>query len=178
MARRVKVDVPELVAAFETNSPEMEHFLDLQTGQVVTVTEDDQRAISDFEEEVEIQEDEDPKAKFEAWLEDYDCPDWQVDSIRDAFLVETEFGARFIRVPKQESREGYSDMSDFAETVQDERLRDLLSVALNGKGAFRRFKDVLCDYPEERERWFKYEEQQATKRVLDWLESEDIEVEQ
>jgi hypothetical protein len=31
-----------------------------------------------------------------------------------------------------------------------------LSVALDGKGAFGRFKRVLEDYPEERERWFKF----------------------
>jgi hypothetical protein len=47
-------------------------------------------------------------------------------------------------------------------------------VAINGKGAFRRFKDVLLDYPEERERWFQFKGAKEQKRALEWLD--DIEV--
>jgi len=91
--------------------------------------------------------------------------------------VET-FGERFIRVPTQESRDGYRDMAEFAEAVGDRHLQELLSVALNGKGAFRRFKDVLADYPDTRKRWFEFSEQKVRERILEWLESEEIEVEQ
>lgn len=45
-------------------------------------------------------------------------------------------------------------MVEFTETVSDLRLREKLAVALDGRGAFGRFKRVLGDYPEERERWF------------------------
>jgi hypothetical protein len=47
---------------------------------------------------------------------------------------------RFIIVPQADSRGGYQDMVDFTETVADPHLRELLQVALNGRGAFRRFK--------------------------------------
>jgi hypothetical protein len=50
---------------------------------------------------------------------------------------------RYERIPKAESHEGYADMQDFIATVKDERLSELLEVAISGKGAFRRFKDVL-----------------------------------
>ena len=176
MARKVKVDLSELAFAFESE-PELEHFLDLETAAVIMVTEDDNRALEDFHDESETEEGEGDEVAFEKWLEQYDCPDWQVDSIRSAFLVEREFGTRFIRVPTRESRDGYDDMVDFTETVQDERLKELLYVALNGQGAFRRFKDVLLNYPEERERWFKFHDDQINQRVLDWLGSQGIEVE-
>lgn len=58
---------------------------------------------------------------------------------------------------------------------RDNRLRALLDVAINGKGAFRRFKDVLQDHPDERERWFAFQKQREDHRILSWLDSEGIE---
>ena len=49
-------------------------------------------------------------------------------------------------------------MEDFIATVEGERLAELLEVAIKGKGAFRRFKDVLLNYPEERVRWFEFKD--------------------
>ena len=51
---------------------------------------------------------------------------------------------RYELTPKAESHEGYEDMVDFIATVTDEHLAELLEVAVDGKGAFRRFKDVLA----------------------------------
>jgi hypothetical protein len=86
-----------------------------------------------------------------------------------------EGGERYVVIPYQGSTAGYRDMVEFINSVNDNRLRALLDVAINGKGAFRRFKDVLQDYPEERERWFTFQKQRAYQRILSWLESEDIE---
>jgi hypothetical protein len=66
-------------------------------------------------------------------------------------------------------------MERFVETVTDARLQDHLWRAIGGRGAFRYFKDVLSDYPRERERWFAFRDAWARERVLGWLESEDIE---
>ena len=168
--------MPELVSAYETNLMEAGHFLDLETGNVVMVTEEDSTKVEEFLEEVDIEDCEDPRARLGEWLKDRSVPDWQEDCVWDALLVETRFGERFIRVPAQESRDGYRDMADFAEAIGDKHLQDLFFVALNEKGAFRRFKDVLGDYPDEREQWFKFSEEKAKQRVLDWLEAEEIEV--
>ena len=77
---------------------------------------------------------------------------------------------RYERIPKAESHEGYEDMEDFIATVEDEHLAELLEVAINGKGAFRRFKDVLARHPEERERWFRFKDERMEQRALEWLE--------
>jgi len=87
--------------------------------------------------------------------------------------IEEDF-ERYERIPKAESHEGYEDMVDFIATVEDEHLTELLEVAINGKGAFRRFKDVLLNYPEERERWFKFKDERMEERAIEWLD--DIEV--
>jgi hypothetical protein len=58
--------------------------------------------------------------------------------------------------------------------VEDEHLSELLEVAINGKGAFRRFKDVLLNYPEERERWFQFKDDRMKERALEWLDDIDV----
>jgi hypothetical protein len=78
--------------------------------------------------------------------------------------------ARYEPVPRAESHEGYGYMVEFIATVKDEHLAELLEVAINGQGAFRRFKDVLLRYPEERERWFQFKDERLEERALEWLD--------
>lgn len=73
------------------------------------------------------------------------------------------------QIPKAEPRDGYEDMEDFIATVEDGHISELLQVAIDGKGAFRRFKDVLARYPEERERWFRFKDERMEERALEWL---------
>lgn len=67
------------------------------------------------------------------------------------------------------SRQAYRDMVLFSETVSDRGLTRLLEVALAGRGAFRRFKDALSDYADERERWFAFSDQRRHRRAAEWL---------
>ena len=69
----------------------------------------------------------------------------------------------------------YSWMAAFAESVEDRQLRRLLEVALSGRGAFRRFKDVLGDYPPERERWFAFRDERVARAARRWLDDHEIE---
>ena len=87
--------------------------------------------------------------------------------------IEEEFD-HYEPIPRAESHEGYRDMQVFIATVDNEHIVELLEVAINGKGAFRRFNDVLLNYPEERERWFKFREDRMEERALEWLESIDV----
>ena len=77
---------------------------------------------------------------------------------------------RYEQIPRAESHEGYEDMEDFIDTLENEHLAKLLQVAIRGKGAFRRFKDVLESYPEERERWFSFKDDRLRERSLEWLD--------
>jgi hypothetical protein len=65
---------------------------------------------------------------------------------------------------------GYRDMEDFTARVRDPHARELLQNALNGRGAFRRFKDLLeLDLPELRGAWFAFHDARAERRAIGWL---------
>ncbi|MGH2763789.1 MAG: UPF0158 family protein [Thermoleophilaceae bacterium] len=72
------------------------------------------------------------------------------------------------------SREAYGDMEDFVKRVRDARARDLLSRAIEGRGAFRRFKDALLELPELRQAWFAFHDARMQRRALDWLAAEGL----
>lgn len=88
-----------------------------------------------------------------------------------------DLGERYIPIPYVSSEEGYEDMQDFVETIKDTTLKEKLYIAIDGSGAFRRFKDVLIDYPEERKRWFEFKDARMMERVKEWLEDEGLETE-
>jgi len=133
--KALNINLDELCEAMENSSYEHEYFLDLETGEILF--------ISDYMDDEGSRE------------------------LKDR--VEEDF-ERYELIPKAESYEGYQDMVDFIATIDNERLAELLEVAINGKGAFRRFKDVLLDYPEERERWFKFKDERMEERALEWLD--------
>lgn len=87
---------------------------------------------------------------------------------------ELDESARFIFVEPIESRAGWEDMRDFIEMVTDRRVRELLEVAIAGKGAFGRFRDVLRDAPGERARWLEEHDRRMQDRARAWLEAHDI----
>lgn len=84
--------------------------------------------------------------------------------------------SRYLRVDPASSREQYRWMERFVASVSDLPLRDRLLVAIDGKGAFRRFKDVLLAFPAERERWFSYRSELLHFHIQTWLEHMQIEV--
>jgi hypothetical protein len=53
--------------------------------------------------------------------------------------------------------------------VGDAQARDLLLRAIHGRGAFRRFKDALFDFPELREEWFAFHYRRMRRRAIEWL---------
>ncbi|HYN88430.1 MAG TPA: UPF0158 family protein, partial [Ardenticatenaceae bacterium] len=144
------------------------------TGDVVMVTDDDRRQLEEIYEEI-LDEDGNERMSLAEALAERDLPEWEQKSLVEADAVERESGTRFIAVPRADSREGYRDMQAFIETVRDEGLQGRLWRAIQGRGAFRYFKDVVADVPHERERWFQFEQARVRQRILEWLADEGIE---
>jgi len=64
----------------------------------------------------------------------------------------------------------YQDMADFAEAITDERAGRRLARAIQGKGAFRRFKDELHEgYPDLVPAWYAFRDVRAKRRAVQWL---------
>lgn len=141
--RTLTIELDELCQAMEDNSHENEYYLDLETGEIL-------------------------------FLSDY-IDDEEAERVRDGLEDNPD---RYEQVPSVDSRKGYEDMEDFIATVEDEHLTELLEVAIDGRGAFRRFKDVLLNYPEERERWFQFKDERMRERALEWLDKIGVEVDE
>jgi len=77
--------------------------------------------------------------------------------------------ANYLRIDPVSSREQYRWMERFIPMVEDPDLQAKLSQAIDGKGAFRRFKDVLMAYGPERERWFSFRSERLRIFMEAWL---------
>src|ERR1700730_10795540 len=67
----------------------------------------------------------------------YDDDDAQIAQKEE---IEDDESGRYVFIPHADSRAGYEDMEWFIATVADPLFRELLQVAIRGRGAFRRFK--------------------------------------
>ena len=79
-----------------------------------------------------------------------------------------------IYVEPLDSRKAYRDMEDFVSRVGEPRARDLLERAIAGRGAFRRFKDTLLEFPELRESWFRFHDARMRRRAIEWLSEHEL----
>ena len=134
--KTLKIGLDELYSAMKNSSYEVEYYLDLETGEILFVSEG--------------------------------MDDAETGKLKNQIEEELD---RYEPISKAESFERYRDMQAFIATVEDDHLSELLEVAINGKGAFRRFKDLLLNYPKEREKWFEFRDGSMEERALKWLES-------
>lgn len=67
------------------------------------------------------------------------------------------------------SRDAYRDMELFTATLTDRRLADRLERAIEGRGAFRRFRGALESRPEEQGRWRVLSSERSRGRARSWL---------
>jgi hypothetical protein len=75
----------------------------------------------------------------------------------------------YLRIEPVSSREQYRWMERFIPMVDEGELQDRLTRAIDGKGAFRRFKDVLMSFGPERERWFAFRSERLRIFMEAWL---------
>jgi len=81
----------------------------------------------------------------------------------------------YLLVDPVSSREQYRWMERYIATVEEPDLRQKLVSSIDGKGAFRRFKDVLMAYPVERERWFSFRSERLKAAMQSWLDAHNLE---
>lgn len=106
------------------------------------------------------------------------CPDALADRGEDEDDFDRRFEAepeRYEEIPQYSGHEEYGLMCRFADAVDADDIREQLVVALQGKGAFRRFRDVVFRYSDLKARWFAMRQDALLKEALEWLASLDIE---
>jgi hypothetical protein len=93
-----------------------------------------------------------------------------VDGIADPEMhARIASDSTYLRVDPVSSREQYRWMERFIPMVDEGELRERLTRAIDGKGAFRRFKDVLMSYGPDRERWFAFRSERLRVFMEAWL---------
>jgi len=128
----------ELIMAFEDYGTGLQHFFDRQTGEVLSLLEEDMD-----EEDIE-----------------------RLDAEPDRYLL----------IEPVSSSVGYEIMSAFVEILPEGKVPRELARALQQRHPFRRFKDVLFNYPSVQEEWFRFHEQAFMKIIKEWLDDCGVEV--
>ena len=101
--------------------------------------------------------------------------DYYIDSMYTGIEDDAEkfYDDVWIAAPSQQDINEYKIMTDFADAVTDPRANDLLSVALEGKGAFRRFKDTLQRVGLTDD-WYAFKHDAYIDIAREWCEENEI----
>jgi hypothetical protein len=149
-ALREKIDREALIAAIETELPEVAHYLEMRTGESLTIV-------------------------GPVWTDDADSV--ALDEIaRDNRKLALRVRAApdcYELVPSVASEAGFRWMQEFAATIADAPLRERLQKTLRDctDDCFEAFRAELTALPdEERERWFAFRNEKIEEFINAWLE--------
>ena len=155
--KKLELNLDEISIEMDSNRWENEVYFDTETGELIYVPE-------------ELNQDNIYEDEYIAKL-----PDWEKEMVADIKAVYEDTEGRFISIPERGSREAYQLMVDFTKRLDDLDIAERLFDALDGKGAFRRFKRVISRYPETEEQWYKFKDESEKQEVREWLRSIGIE---
>ncbi len=166
----MKINYDHIQRAMEdVRRDRFDYYLDLETGRVKeisveTLNRANRLLYLSTEDEYE------PDVVFDSEVNlDAEVDDKTLETVEEALTVLLN-ESRFVRIPERDSADAFNTMRDFAETVKDEGLRKSLLSALDGKGAFRRFKDALLADKKERKRWHGFNALHMKRVIKRWLE--------
>lgn len=148
------VRLKDIVDALEIQFDESSSFLDLETGQVETVSRDLLR------EAEECADDEEPD--LPAWQE----PEWKI-------AKQIVFGDRYRKLPTKYDVHEWEIMEEFSLSVESDRIREDLLHAIHGAGAFRYFRDTLRRHRIE-QAWYAFRTEALRQIAIDWCEENQI----
>jgi len=151
-----RVKLSAILEALEMQGDETHAFLDRQTGDAVVLSDEELRAAEDGDD-----------------VSDY--PEWQRDNIEQANLVRADDGSRFVALPDRFEINAWEMMRDFALSVEDEAISGALLDAIQGRGAFRYFKDQVHDRGLA-ESWHEFRAGRYRQIASDWCEEHRLEL--
>ena len=169
--KQLRINFDEIQKAMEDVSRDsFDYFFDYETGEVITFSEEILNQVKERLYEGDSDEIEDDIEYIE-FDEIPELPDWMEDEVELALEIIFDVRGRYFRIPERPSSLAFQTKAGFAELVENPVLKEKLLAALNGKGAFRQFKDVLLAYPKERKRWHGYNAKAMKKEIVQWLNS-------
>lgn len=154
--RPLPVNLDELAIALTSRFGEYGYYFDLQTGEILFLPQGLEDYVGASESEL-------------AMAFDFGVPEMVTEALQ---VINVPL--RFVFIWPLPSWQSYNLMEDFIYTLPPGRLRTQLERAISKRKPFRRFKDVLLNYPEERQAWFDFQNEQQYQWARDWLAEHGI----
>ena len=81
-----------------------------------------------------------------------------------------------IELPSKYYIDEYGMMEEFIETIEDVKLYNQLKIVINGRGAFRRFKDTCINF-DIIDNWYKFRDEKYKEIATEWCNKNKIKYE-
>ena len=153
MATEVKLDV--IIEALETADDSISSYLDVETGEVHSITEEE----FDFAE--------DPETDVE------ELPDWQREAVKLARSIQQQEGKRYLALPTKFDVHEWAIMDRFSMTLRDAQIRNDFHDGIRGAGAFRLFKHLLTEY-NLWDAWNQFKQAELQQMAIQWCKENSI----
>lgn len=147
------VVLKDIVEALELQFDEAASFLDLDSGQVETVSVELLGKAEDGDE---------PEPNLPDWQEQ----EWEVAKR----IVSTD---RFLSLPSKFDVNEWEIMESFSHSVESTRIREELLRAIHANGAFRYFKDTVRRH-RIGEAWYGFRTDALRKIAIEWCEEHHL----
>lgn len=83
---------------------------------------------------------------------------------------------KFIRIPRISDKEGLRIREEYRTKIQNEDLYDKLEDILMGRGALKKFVDILRVYPKYYTAWLDFKNEEIIKIIKDWIKDLDLDI--
>jgi hypothetical protein len=146
------VSLKEVIDGLDMIGDEVRAYLNLTSGEVLEVTQEDLDTVEEGEE----------------WREQTDLMLQHYEKVNE--IISTE---NWLELPSKFDIHEYKIMEDFCLSVEHDGIRDELLWKIRGSGAFRRFRDTIYHYSIEAD-WYAFRGRAFRQIAVDWLEEHDI----
>jgi hypothetical protein len=153
MAVEVKLDA--IIEALELADDSISSYLDVETGEVRSITEEEFNLAEDAQTTLE------------------DLPEWQREAVVLARDIQQHEGKRYLALPDKFDVYEWGIMDRFSQSLRDARLRNDFHGAIRGTGAFRLFKRLLAEY-NLWDAWNRFKQIELRQIAKQWCEEHGI----
>ena len=147
------IKLKEFIDTMDVFGDEYKAFLNIRTGEFVTLSEEELSAAEDGE-----------YSEMNTWQDP--------EILQQAIDVITS--GDYKALPDKFEIHEYAIMRDFCYSIEEEELRERLLNAIHGRGAFRYFKDLIFEHG-VRDDWFSFRRQAFKEIAIYCLEENELE---
>ena len=153
MAAEVELDV--IIEALEMADDSISSYLDVETGEVHSITEEEFDLAEDAQTAME------------------DLPNWQREAVMLARSIQKQEGKRYVALPDKFDVHEWAMMDRFSMTLRDAQMRNDFHGGIRGAGAFRLFKHLLTEY-NLWDAWNRFKLVELRQMAIQWCEENSI----